>query len=151
MLVLSPGVRKPTIWILTRSDTNRAVQLLEMARGLKFCILEVEVLYYPSSENKGDADLRLCFRICKILVFSRRGSFPILVYRTGLGFWFRFFQFLVIAYLLLLDKYRFCTWMMRRPAEEFHQNCTHTHKQTDNDVTFCTIKFDPHKENGTWQ
>ena len=28
-------------------------QPLEMARGLKFCIKEVEVLYYPSSENKG--------------------------------------------------------------------------------------------------
>ena len=46
-----------------------------MARGLKFCIKEVEVLYYPSSENKGEAHLRLCFRICKTLVFSRRGSF----------------------------------------------------------------------------
>ena len=39
-------------------------------------------MYYPSSENKGadqlpgyrEADLRLCFRICKNLVFSRRGS-----------------------------------------------------------------------------
>ena len=29
-------MRKPTMWILTRSDTNQAVQLLEMARGLKF-------------------------------------------------------------------------------------------------------------------
>ena len=43
---------------------------------------EVEGLYYPSSENKGadqlrgyrEADLRLCFRICKNPVFSRRGS-----------------------------------------------------------------------------
>ena len=40
------------------------------------------MFYYPSSENKGadqlrgyrEADLRLCFRICKLLVFSRRGS-----------------------------------------------------------------------------
>ena len=71
-------MRKPTMWILTRSDTNQAVQPLEMARGLKFCIKEVEVLYYPSSENKDadqfrgyrEADLRLCFRICKTLVFS---------------------------------------------------------------------------------
>ena len=47
-----------------------------MARGLKFCIKKEEVLYYPSSENKGadqlrgyrEADLRLCFRICKTLV-----------------------------------------------------------------------------------
>ena len=51
------------------------VQPLEMARGLKFCIKEVEVLYYPRSENKGEAHLRLCFRICKTLVFSRHGSF----------------------------------------------------------------------------
>ena len=35
---LSPGVRKPTIWILTRSDTNQAVQPLKMARGWKFWI-----------------------------------------------------------------------------------------------------------------
>ena len=39
-------------------------------------------MYYPCSENKGadqlrgyrEADLRLCFRICKTTVFSRRGS-----------------------------------------------------------------------------
>ena len=42
----------------------------------------MEGLYYPYSENKGadqlrgygEADLRLCFRICKKPVFSRRGS-----------------------------------------------------------------------------
>ena len=33
---------KTTLWILARSDTNQAVQPLEMARGLKFCIMEVE-------------------------------------------------------------------------------------------------------------
>ena len=40
-------------------------------------------MYYPSGENKGadqlrgyrEADLRLCFRLCKLLVFSRGGSF----------------------------------------------------------------------------
>ena len=75
-------MRKQTIWILTRSDTNQAVQPLKMARGWKFWIEEVEGLYYPSSKNKGadqlrghrEADLRLCFRICKTLVFSRSGS-----------------------------------------------------------------------------
>ena len=49
-----------------------------MARGLKIWIEEVEGLYYPCSENKGadqfrgyrEADLRFCFRICKMLVFS---------------------------------------------------------------------------------
>ena len=71
-------MRKPTFWFQTWSDTNQAVQLPKMARGLKFWIKEVEGLYYPCSENKGtdqlrdnrEADLRLCFRICKMLVFS---------------------------------------------------------------------------------
>ena len=44
-----------------------------MARGLKFRIQKEVGLYYPCSENKGadqlrgyrEADLRLCFRICK--------------------------------------------------------------------------------------
>ena len=35
---MSRNVRKPTMWILTRSDTNQAVQLLKMVRGLKFWI-----------------------------------------------------------------------------------------------------------------
>ena len=42
-----------------------------------------EALYYPSSENKGadqlrgyrEADLRLCFRISRMLVFPRGGSY----------------------------------------------------------------------------
>ena len=71
-------MRKPTFWFLTRSDTNQAVQSQKMARGFKFLILEEEGLYFLCSENKGadqlhgdhEADLRLCFRICKTLVFS---------------------------------------------------------------------------------
>ena len=66
-------MRKPTFLFPTWSDTNQAVQLQKMAIGLK-----VEGLYYLCSENKGadqlrgyrEADLRLCFRICKTLVFS---------------------------------------------------------------------------------
>ena len=69
------------MWILTRSNTNQAGQALKVAWGLKFCIKEVEVLYYPSSENKdadqlcgySEAHLRPCFRICKTLVFSQGG------------------------------------------------------------------------------
>ena len=67
---LSLVVRKPVFGV---SDTNRAVQSHKMARGLKFRIQEVEGLYYLCSENKDadqlrgnrEADLRLCFRICK--------------------------------------------------------------------------------------
>ena len=75
---LSCGMRKPMFWFQTWSNTNQAVQLQKMARGLKFWIKEIEGLYYLCSENKGadqlrgyrEADLRLCFRICKMLVFS---------------------------------------------------------------------------------
>ena len=71
-------MRKPTFLFLTWSDTNQAVQLQKMARGLKFRIKKVEGLFYLCSENKGadqlcgyrEADLCLCFRICKTLVFS---------------------------------------------------------------------------------
>ena len=46
-------------------------------------------MYYPCSENKDadqlrgyrKADLRLCFRPCKLLVFSRTGSY--MVYLGG--------------------------------------------------------------------
>ena len=69
--------RKPVFGVSDSSDTNRAVQPQKMARVLKFRILVKEGLYYLSSENKGadqlrgyrEADLRLCFRICKKPVF----------------------------------------------------------------------------------
>ena len=70
-------MRKPTIWVPTRSDTNGNVQLQKKARSLKFRIKEEEGLYNPCSENKDadqlcsycTADLRLCFRLCMLLVF----------------------------------------------------------------------------------
>ena len=48
-----------------------------IARSFKFRMKKEEGLYYPCSENKGadqlrgnrEAGLRLCFRICKLLVF----------------------------------------------------------------------------------
>ena len=71
-------VRKRVFGFPIRSDTNQAVQPQKMAGSLKFWIKEVEGLYYLFSENKGadqlrgyrEADLRLCFRICKKPVFS---------------------------------------------------------------------------------
>ena len=71
------------MWFSNSSDTNRPVLSQKMARCLKFWILKEEELYYTCSENKGadqlrgyrEADLRLCFRICRLLVFSRGGSF----------------------------------------------------------------------------
>ena len=79
---MSRLVGKPTMWFPNRSDTNRAVQAQNQARGLKFWLEVEEELYYPSGENKGTdqlrgyrkADLRLCFRICSLLVFQWAGS-----------------------------------------------------------------------------
>ena len=79
---MSRLVGKPTMWFLTRSDTNRPVQSQKRARSLKFRISVEEELYYPSSENKGadqlrsycEADLRLCFRLGRLLVFPCGGS-----------------------------------------------------------------------------
>ena len=80
---MSRNMRKPVSGVSTRSDTNRAAQSLNMARGLKFRIKIEEGLYYPCSEIKGayqlrgnrEVDLRLCFCICKKPSFSRRGSY----------------------------------------------------------------------------
>ena len=76
-------MRKPTIWVPNRSDTNRSVQSLKkIIRSLKFWTLEEEELYYPCSENKCadqlrsncEAYLRHWFCICRFLVFSCTGS-----------------------------------------------------------------------------
>ena len=74
---LSCVVRKLTLFS-NRSDTNQAVQEQNLAGSLKFWIKEEEELYYPDSENKCadqfhsfcETDLRFCFCICKMLVFS---------------------------------------------------------------------------------
>ena len=66
------------MWFPNTSDINQAVQSQKQARSFKFRIKEEEGVYYPCSENKGadqlrgyrEADLRLCFRLCRLLVFS---------------------------------------------------------------------------------
>ena len=81
-------VRKSVFGVLTRSNTNRAVQPQKMARGLQFRILKAEGLYYPSGENKDtdqlpayhEADLHICFHICKNPGFSRRGLYNVAIY-----------------------------------------------------------------------
>ena len=85
------------MWFPTRSDTNRAVQAQKMAGDGKFWIEKVEELYYPCSKNKGadqlrgyrEADLRLCFRLCRLLVFPRGGSFVVRfnILATLPGYW----------------------------------------------------------------
>ena len=87
-------MRKPTIWVSDQVDTNRAVQLQKIARSLKFRTKEEERLYYPCSENKGadqlrgyrEAGLRLCFRLCRLLVFLCSGSNGIIKIRNNEDF-----------------------------------------------------------------
>ena len=68
---MSRVVRKPTMWIPTRSDTNHAVQLLQMARVLKFCMKEVEELFYQSTENKDTDQLRgVTAKLICVFVFA---------------------------------------------------------------------------------
>ena len=70
------------MWFPNRSDTNRTEHAQKRARSLKFRTQVEEELYYPCSENKGadqlcgdrEADLRLCFRLCRLLVFPWGGS-----------------------------------------------------------------------------
>ena len=70
------------MWFPSMSDTNRSVRAQKRARSLKFRIKVEEELYYPGSENKGadklrgyrEADLRFCFRLCRLLFFPRGGS-----------------------------------------------------------------------------
>ena len=63
-------MRKPTLWFPTWSDTNQAVQLQEMARGLKFRIKKVGGLYYLCSENKGVISFAVTAKLICVFVFA---------------------------------------------------------------------------------
>ena len=65
-LIHEPRHELTNVLVSDLADTDQAVQLQKMARGLKFRILKVEGSSYLCSE----ADLRLCFCICEMLVFS---------------------------------------------------------------------------------
>ena len=79
---MSHLIRKPTMWFLNKSDTNRAVQSQKQARSSKFWIYEKEEVYYPLAKTKAlisfavTAKLICVFRfhICRLFVFSRGGS-----------------------------------------------------------------------------
>ena len=59
------------------SDTNRAVQLQKMTRGLKFLVQANEGWYYQCSEKMVTMQLiwAFVFHICKKQVFSPKTSF----------------------------------------------------------------------------
>ena len=63
-------MRKPAFWFLTWSDTNQAVQLQKMARGLKFWVKKVEGLYYLCSENKALISFAVTAKLICVFVFA---------------------------------------------------------------------------------
>ena len=67
---LSRIMRKPTFRFPTGSDTNQAVHLQKMARGLKFRIYKVEGLYYLCGENKGVISFAVTAKPICVFVFA---------------------------------------------------------------------------------
>ena len=71
-------VRKPTIWVSTWSDTNRTV-VIEDGKRLEILDLEsrgiVLYVYIAKVSSYCEADLRLCFRLCRLLVSPCGGSY----------------------------------------------------------------------------
>ena len=62
-------MRKQTFWFPTWSDTNRAVLLQKMARGLKFRILKVEGLYYVA-KTKALISLAVTAKLICVFFFT---------------------------------------------------------------------------------
>ena len=91
---------------------------------------EEEGLYYPGSENKGadqlrghrEADLRLCFRICRLLVFPCGGSF--------ITYLVTFYRIILITH----TTYSFFPCVTSEQHKKIFGNCvTHRiHKASDN-------------------
>ena len=75
-------MRKPVFGVSNQAPYKPGCTTTQDGKRLEISYIESRGIYYPCSENKGadqlcgyrEADLRLCFRICKKLVFSWRGS-----------------------------------------------------------------------------
>ena len=64
---MSRLVGKPTMWFPNRSDTNRPVQ--SQKKSLKLEIPNCTIRVAKTKALISEADLRLCFRLCRLLVF----------------------------------------------------------------------------------
>ena len=93
-------------------------------------------MYYPCSENKDadqlrgyrEADLRLCFRPCKLLVFSRTGSFCHLIcmyvfqaIRTC-GFWKEHNTLFTLKRLAKIDSFDTILYMYCSYSTEYRMD-----------------------------
>ena len=72
---MSHLVGKPTMWFPHRSDTNRPEQSQKRARSLKFrSYCTIRVAKTKALISFAVTHLRLCFRLCRLLVFPWGGS-----------------------------------------------------------------------------
>ena len=62
-------MRKPTIWVPTRSDTNQAVQSQKMVRGWKLD-LESRGIFYLCSETKALISFAITGKLICAFVFT---------------------------------------------------------------------------------
>ena len=92
---MSLDARKPVFAVSYQVRHKRVCAVSENGQKLEISDLEEEKFYYPSGETKGadqlrsycESDLRLCFRICKIPVSSRCGSYyNVQMVRLGTSF-----------------------------------------------------------------
>ena len=83
--------RKPVFRVPDQAQHKPGCSATEDGQRLEISDLSSRgILYYPYSENKSpdrlrsnrEADLSLCFRISKKPVFSRRGSYNLLLFDT---------------------------------------------------------------------
>ena len=63
-------MRKPPFWVSTWSDTNQAVQLQKMARGLKFRILKVEDCTIYVAKTKALISFAVTAKLICVFVFA---------------------------------------------------------------------------------
>ena len=80
-------MRKPTNLVLTRSDTNRAVQSQKMVRGWKFWFQKEEELYYLYNKNKGPDQINVSqLGAFSSVLLNEKSKTP---YPRALGQWFQ--------------------------------------------------------------
>ena len=70
LIHMSRDVRKLVFGVSDHIRPNRAAQLLNMARGLKFWIYEVEGLYYPLVKTKALISCEVTTQLICVFVFA---------------------------------------------------------------------------------
>ena len=80
-------MRKPVFGVSDQVLHKPGCAITEYGKRLEISDLESRVIVLSVQQKQGyrEADLRLCFRICRNPVFSRRGSFNTYVFDRLFG------------------------------------------------------------------